>query len=185
MNIHPLFVHFPIALLTVYAVMEFGGPMLLKILKVFKKEGTELAQFITSELYKNIKAFLVIVGAVLGFPTLQTGEMAEHAMRAASGDTQGFGTTNAGQLIELHSTFATASVWLFAVLAVAYILKHSWFNKYAILKKISDIVLNPCLAGILAVAGIILLTITGALGGAITYGPDVDPIVQYIYNWFF
>lgn len=185
MNIHPLFVHFPIALLMVYAVMEAGGPILFRVLKAVKKEGTELAQFVAGELYKNIKAFLVIVGVAFGYTTLQTGEMAEHAMQSSSGDPEMFAATNAGQLVELHSTFATASIWLFTVLAVAYLFRLSWFTKYGPLKKFSNIILNPWIASILAIAGITLLTITGALGGAISHGQDVDPVVKFVYSWFF
>lgn len=61
MNIHPLFVHFPIALLTVYAVAE-----LLR----FKR--------LTSQVWWwNVKTLLLGVGLLGGFATLQTGEIAE------------------------------------------------------------------------------------------------------------
>jgi len=38
---------------------------------------------------------------------------------------------------------------------------------------------------VLAIAGIIAITFTGALGAAIVYGSDVDPIVKIIYGLFF
>lgn len=37
----------------------------------------------------------------------------------------------------------------------------------------------------LALLGIIAVTITGALGGAISHGANTDPVVQMIYNLFF
>ena len=38
---------------------------------------------------------------------------------------------------------------------------------------------------LIALVGIVVITITGALGGAIVYGPEVDPIVSVIYHLFF
>ena len=35
---------------------------------------------------------------------------------------------------------------------------------------------------LLALLGLIAITITGGLGGAIVYGKDVDPIVSFIYK---
>jgi hypothetical protein len=31
----------------------------------------------------------------------------------------------------------------------------------------------------------ILVTIVGALGGALVYGPEVDPVVSVVYHLFF
>jgi hypothetical protein len=51
--------------------------------------------------------------------------------------------------------------------------------------KIQSIVLNVYIAPLLALLGIIAVTITGALGGAIAHGADTDPVVQMIYSLFF
>ncbi|MCX6703238.1 MAG: hypothetical protein NTV02_00925 [Candidatus Zambryskibacteria bacterium] len=166
MNIHPFFVHFPIALLTLYGVMEIVWS------KVLKRELWWL----------NSKALLLTCGVLGGFAALQTGEIAEGLRERGS------------QLIETHSFYATVSVWIFVALLVGYIV--FYVEKYtasseeqSFIKKITT-VLKPIGrlimwgAPVLACVGIITLIITGALGGAIVYGPDTDPIVHFVYNAF-
>lgn len=168
MNIHPIFVHFPIALLTVYAFME--------IIRIKKLQDLPY--------YFYIKASFLCIGTLSSFLALNTGEMAEHAI-GAQGD----------KLIEMHSAFASVSVWIFVILSLVYInvwiskteynakLLSSKFGKiWAIKSKIASKIFTSPLVVILAVIGLITITITGALGGAIVYGPDVDPIVKFIYR---
>jgi uncharacterized membrane protein len=185
MNIHPLFVHFPIALLTLYALMEILGPIVSTGLKFLKKGGTELSQFVTSELYKNIKGFLVIVGTLLAFPTLQTGELAERVFRAGSTNLETFASSGVGRLIEMHATFATVSVVVFSILALVYLSTWRRISQLEFVKVFSETMYTPKILIPLSILGILLLTITGALGGAITYGPDVDPVVKMVYSFLF
>jgi hypothetical protein len=35
---------------------------------------------------------------------------------------------------------------------------------------------------LLAIVGLILITVTGALGGILVYGPDVDPVAKLLYS---
>jgi hypothetical protein len=106
-------------------------------------------------------------------------------------DYTAFAQSETGQLIELHSTFATATVIVFSILAIAYLLRLLPLlvslpqSVQAVSTKIQSIVLNAYIAPLLALLGIIAITITGALGGAIAHGPDTDPIVQMIYSFFF
>ena len=172
MNIHPIFVHFPIAFLTMYSIME--------ILQ-FKKLRD-------SHTWNNIKAFLVIIGTGLSFLALQTGELAE-------------GIIGRSRLVETHSTFATISTWFFIIMAIVYFIHiinneftqlkdWCWNTKYIrtiwrVLSKITDIIFfywGMFIA--LGIMGLVLITITGALGGAIVYGPTADPVVSFIYNLF-
>lgn len=169
MNIHPIFVHFPIALLTVYAVLE-----LIRFEKI-----TDQAY------YFYVKACLLIIGILTSSLALQTGEMAEDAV-----------SRELHNLVEMHSTFANISTWIFAVLAVVYAV--SWISKTEYnqklieggLSKIWNLLLmiankimnNSFIMIILALLGLLAITMTGALGGAIVYGPDVDPIVSFFYN---
>lgn len=171
MNIHPIFVHFPIALLTIYAFME--------IIRIKKLNDLPY--------YFYIKASFLIIGTLTSFLALWTGGMAEDAM-----GNQG------NKLIEMHSTFAVISVWIFVILALAYL--NSWIQKSplnakilqikneTILKiwnlkvKIANKILSSPISIILALIGLTTITITGALGGAIVYGQYVDPIVKFIYN---
>lgn len=173
MNIHPIFIHFPIALLTIYAIAEFLQ---------FKKLKSQIYFF-------YIKAVLVITGVLSAFLALYTGGIAE--------DLQGK-DTSIRLLIEKHSVFANISTWVFIIIASAYLV--SWiekteYNQKLFNSKFSKIwklktlfankILNTPIVVILALIGLVVITITGALGGAMVYGPDVDPVVRFIYHLFF
>lgn len=171
LNIHPLFVHFPIAFMTIYALVE---------LIRFKKINSQPYWF-------YVKIVLLVVGVLGAFVALQTGELAEDEYRAVH------------QLVETHSFFATFSTVVFGILAGLYIvtwLKEcksfiSLFQKngirqlWQLLNIIQRVFYRPWFLVLGALMGLGAITITGALGGAIVYGPDVDPIVSWIYHLFF
>ena len=94
MNIHPIFVHFPIAFLTAYALAEI----------VWYKKIT------IQEWWWNLKATLLTLGTLGGFLALQTGEMAEE-LRGHS------------NIIEIHSTYAAITMWIFSIILFAYIVR--------------------------------------------------------------
>ncbi len=171
MNIHPIFVHFPIALMTVYAIAEL----------IRFKKLTQTAYWF------YVKAILVIAGTLSAFLALNTGEGAEDLI-----------DRSLRPLMNMHATFASASTWIFGIMSVLYLI--SWISRSEFSQKISaskvgwvwdkkvfwaNRILNSSLMIILALAGLIAITITGALGGAIVYGPEVDPIVSSIYHLFF
>jgi len=176
MNIHPLFVHFPIALLVVYSIMELIHTQRLN----------------HSDTYASIKGFLVIVGTLAAYVTLSTGELAEGLLLA--------NRPELAKLVETHSAFAGASTAIFSILAISYVIKFFMDSTYAQapvlasgpLSRVwgamlwySRAIRENVLGQMLALAGIICITITGALGAAIVYGPDADPIVSFIYGLFF
>lgn len=169
MNLHPIFVHFPIALLTVYAVLE---------LVPFKRLTEQVYWF-------YVKASLLILGTGGAFVALQTGEIAEHIVRNADNR----------NLIETHATSAVITSWIFGLLALAYLV--SWIRRattrdfgtlpyvgwiWKLLLSITNIVMRRPVTITLAFLGIIAVTITGALGGSIVYGPDIDPVAQFFYD---
>ena len=47
---------------------------------------------------------------------------------------------------------------------------------------INSFLLGSWFAVLVGLAGLALITITGALGGAIVRGPDVDPVARFVYN---
>lgn len=176
MNIHPIFVHFPIALLTIYAIME--------IIRFKKLDNLPY--------YFYIKATFVIIGSLSASLALQTGEVAEHIFR---------GDSTVRGLINMHSAFAEFSSYIFAILSVLYAI--AWINRtnirnnpivqkifitpieklWVFATKITDYILsNNLIMIIIGIIGLATITITGALGGAIVYGPKVDPVVNFIYN---
>lgn len=164
MNIHPIFVHFPIALLTVYAIIE-----LVRISKLQSKD---------SVFY--VKCTLVVLGWIASIVAASTGEIAADIV-------------GENRLVETHAFYAGGSQIIFGVIAVWYILM--FLEKEAIKIPFIETLIRPVLAflimiskktqvciPILAFFGLMFITITGALGGAIVYGPDIDPIVRLIYT---
>lgn len=172
MNIHPFIVHFPVAFLSVYSLME-----LVRI------------RFITSTAYWfYIKASLVIIGTLGAGAAYKSGDFAKELLNDPS----------LHQLIEIHSKWAKLSTVLFGLIAALYavawlsrleiinrIENYSKLNEvliYAISKKIINYLVESFLMILPALIGLVAIVITGALGGVIVYGPDVDPFARIIYD---
>jgi len=168
MNIHPLFVHFPIGILTLYTLFE-----LLRI------------KFVTKQpYYFQLKAVLVIFGTLAAFAAASTGDMAEELAEAGKNT-----VVSAADMpvIDTHAMFAMATVWIFAVLAGSYLFE--FLRRQKVLKILTNLTwlqktshLIQRASMLLAIAGMITMTITGALGASLVYGPEIDPAVGFIYN---
>ena len=160
-NIHPIFVHFPIALLFIYSIIK-----ILPFKKWFPKATWNYLEFI-----------LLLIGVGGAFVASSTGEIAEHLMNKNR------------QLIEVHSTFAGISTILFCILLLGEILvliTPRIFSKISLPKTsefvlfIQKILINPILSKIIAFLGLVSITITGLLGGVIVYGPTADPMAGVV-----
>ncbi len=167
MDLHPVFIHFPIALLTLYSVFE--------LLQVKKLRGN------MSWMY--IKSVLLIIGTIGAYAALQTGEIA----RGLNHPVQ--------QIVSYHEDFADWTTFIFTVLSVNYLLivlssffaarvspqyEPLWSKVMTVRKKI----FNPIVLFLLALAGLITLTITGAFGGIMMYGPTSDPVTTLVSKFF-
>ena len=170
--IHPLFVHFPIGLLVIYSIFEMIR---------FRIVNQQPYWFYT-------KAILSISGVFMAYLTLATGDGAEEVITKTGTDFQ-------RSIIDTHAILAGTTTTIFSVLAFSYLME--WINRnqrvrdimqrqlgkiFTLLLKISDIIKKPSLMIVLAILGLVLLTITGGLGAAMVYGKDVDPIVSFIYS---
>lgn len=176
-GLHPILVHFPIALLSLYAILE---------LVRFNK----LTQWPS---YFYIKAFLAIVGfaaAILAFMAGPDGPDI-HSWSGYAGMVSSNGQPLVRQIVDMHSNFAAVTLIIFGIIAVSYLV--SWIERqyhfghkaWKTLVRIVDFIHKPAPIIILALFGLFTITVTGALGGSIVYGPDIDPAVSFIYHWFF
>ncbi len=166
-QLHPIVVHFPIALLTIYGLLE--------LISIFPKVRHNRTIW-------YIKLFLLLIGLVSVQAALFTGE--------AAGDA-GYGVKS---IIERHERFANITLWIYGVALIGYLCQ--WFLYDGITKswgqKIIGTRFHRFLTGfvyfmrrygiyyLLALAGIIALTVTGALGGAMVYGTKADPVVKIV-----
>lgn len=166
MNIHPLFVHFPIAILFLYSILEI----------------LPLSRWSPNLSWNSIKTLLVTVGTLGAFAALGTGSVAEELISDES----------TKKIMNVHSSFAGATTIIFCVITVAYLIR--WFfkkhpqilggfiSRLSFLKSISDFILKRWIIILLALIGLITITITGALGGIIVYGSNSDLFSKFIYN---
>ncbi len=158
--IHPMLVHFPVALLTIYALLE-----LIQIKKI--KETFNLFW---------VKAMLVIIGAASCVPTILAGGISEEQFKGS----------NKRPIIGVHENFAIISTCIFGLAALGYLIQ-VWGKlkpEATIPKKLGRIFSSPVFV-VLAILGFIALSITGALGNAITRGPESEPITSFVYHLFF
>lgn len=175
MNIHPFFVHFPIALLAVYSLLELGTYF-------FSSVRRQAWVF-------PVKAFLLFAGVLAALVALATGGIAEDLIE---------GTTRS-YILEVHSPFAGATTLLYVILAAAYLVRifdmKGWGARIASMNRVFawswnikrrfwNFFLGSWLLPLFAFLALIGITITGALGAAIVYGPDIDPAVSFVYHLF-
>ncbi|HUZ93261.1 MAG TPA: DUF2231 domain-containing protein [Candidatus Paceibacterota bacterium] len=169
MNLHPAFVHLPIGLLTLYVLFEV----------------VPFGRWYPRAAWEDIKFFLVAVGGLGLLAALATGQLAESSTMARA----------ARNVLRLHKNFAGLSTAIFGILAAAYLIR--WiFEKHADLlgpfaadfsfvRDAANVVLKRRIAVPMALAGFIALSITGALGGIIVYGQNVDFMTKFVYSLFF
>lgn len=139
MNIHPAFVHFPIALLTLYAIIEI----------------LPLARLIPRVQWSPIRAFLLYVGTAGALVTAITGGMAEDVV----GETPAV------------TTHETAAYILIGIFLLSCVLSYVWRR---------EMPFRTWTMKVLALLGLIMLFVVGALGANIVYGHSVDPIVSFV-----
>lgn len=161
-NIHPIFVHFPIALLFVYSF--------IKILP-FRKWFPNVA-------WRDIERLLLIVGIGGAYLSLSTGEQAEEFTRPNR------------SLVEAHAFFANFSTRMYLLILIGEVANYintknfSFINKINYLPKlitwIEKILTNKNLVIVLVVLGFITLFLTGVLGGVLVYGTTADPLAPFI-----
>lgn len=164
-NFHPLIVHFPIAFLVLYSVLE-----LLGFLKFFK-----------NTYWFYLKAVLVTLGVLSAGFAIAAGQIIEDRF------------SDKEALVELHSKINEIATLIFFIIAVFYVTE--WLRKEnikivpkALMNfgiKLKSVVLDTPLIYLLSFVGLCLIMVGGALGGAIAYGKDTDPFVNFIYSLFF
>ena len=160
-NIHPLLVHFPIAFLFLYSIIK---------IMPFQK-------WFPSVSWKHIERTLLLVGVLGAFASSSTGEIAEELTNPNS------------QLVDMHALFASASTWLYGLILageVLYFLTPFLASKLSIAPLITllsffqKILQNPILSKVLALLGLIAISITGMLGGVMVYGLTADPLAEIL-----
>ncbi|HSW96453.1 MAG TPA: DUF2231 domain-containing protein [Candidatus Saccharimonadales bacterium] len=164
MNVHPLLVHFPITFFITYAVFE-----LLRFKRIIKQQY-----------WFYIKAILVCLGVVSAFAAGIAGKIIQPQFTQKT-------------LVSIHEHINESATAIFAILAICYII--SWIkqtsnssipqknNKFWLfLFKSEEVILHTPLLYFLVIPGLLLITLGGALGGIIVYGPNLDPFTSFIYS---
>jgi uncharacterized membrane protein len=163
-NIHPLFVHFPIALLFLYSI--------IKILP-FEKWFPKVA-------WRDIGRVLLVVGVLGAFTALLTGKTAEHLFHPNR------------QLVSDHIDFAVTSTCLYGALLAGEIISFvnarrfkygkNWKFISPVLVFLEQVLCNRILSAIIALIGLIAISCTGILGGVMVYGPTADPLAGVLLH---
>lgn len=148
-NIHPIIVHFPIALLFVYSLLK-----IIPLYKWFPQAG-----------WKQTERVFLILGFIGACVALYTGEIAEHLVRPSH------------DLVEMHAAFATISVCIYGALLLGDIIM--WIGSKRLLPKfiigLGKILTHRAIGVILALCALVAISVTGLLGGVMVYGTSADP----------
>lgn len=160
-NIHPLFVHFPIAFLLLYSLL-----VILPFERWFPKVS-----------WRPLRFVILLAGVLGAFAASTTGEIAEHLARPEH------------RLVETHSFFAAFATWVYGlVLAgeVVYIINR-YLGRFIKIRAVAQllafierVLCNRIFVVILALVGIFAISITGLLGGVMVYGVSADPLAPFV-----
>lgn len=168
MNIHPAIVHFPIALLTLYAIFEC----------------LRFRKLIESREWFYVKSAFLFLGGLGALAAAATGDFGKQLYPAARA------------IIRVHENFAELTIAIFGILALIYMGKFidslwgnylrnsSYSSTWKSIMKINKKLFSAPVLTPLAIIGLLALTITGALGGSVVYGVMSDPFTQIVNQLF-
>lgn len=161
MDFHPFLVHFPIALLFVYSILE--------IFLVGRKNP---------DFWNAFKDWTLAIGLLGAFLSLLTGSIAEENLLVEN------------DIVGAHELFAQLTTAIFSFLLVVRVSLRMFSKKPELLENGLGFMKTPLLftnnrfvlAG-LALLGLISLSFTGALGAALVYGPKGDLIINFVVGF--
>ncbi len=161
-DLHPVFVHFPIALITLYAVLECLR---------FHAVTSRVDLFHT-------KAVLIVSGTAGGFVAAVFGLLAARV----------YTDVDMLRIITVHRTFAFLTISIATLLSIIYI--GAWLSRaganvpHKKLFRRAEHITDSAWMIPLALIILAAVSITGALGGSLVYGADADPFVQLLHKIF-
>ena len=160
-NLHPIVVHFPIALLFLYSLIK-----IIPVSKWFRQVS-----------WKQLERLLLLAGVLGAVVASYTGEIAEVLTRPDY------------QLVEMHSWFAAIATWLYSLLLLGELLfllkplitrKPNFIAVTRVLDLLQIILTHRTLSLIMAFLGLVALSVTGLLGGVMVYGLSADPLAGIV-----
>ncbi len=143
-NIHPLFVHFPIAFLFLYSIIKIVP---------FKK-------WLPNVSWKHIERVFLLVGFLGALAAIITGSIAKNLIHPNE------------QLVAAHATFALLTALIYGLLLLGEII--SFF------KARENFLCDGLISKLLALSGLMSISITGMLGGVMVYGLSADPLAGVV-----
>lgn len=162
MDLHPLVVHFPIAMLFVWSVIEIVRPQ----------------KWIPAVSWGSVQVVMLGVGFFGALAALITGDIAAEGLQ--------------NEIVDVHETVAQITTFIYAVfvvdMALPFVLRVLVRilpeGLYAMCVRVARIVESIMQRSFVrrmgALLGVIFLTLTGMLGGAMVYGPNADPLTPYV-----
>ena len=128
--------------------------------------------------WRDIERVLLVVGVFGAFAALATGDTAEHLVHPNRA------------LVGMHSTFAGIATIIYGALLAGeiaavinvqkYVYGKSWKWVASILNFVEVVLCNPVFSAILALLGLVAISVTGLLGGTIAYGLTADPVAPFV-----
>lgn len=163
-DIHPLIVHFPIALLCIYS--------LIQILPV--------QRWLPAIHWRSVSSVLLFVGFLGTVAAASTGELAADL------------NSPNHEILELHETFASTTQIMYGILLGSQIVKLAiarWqnlskFRISSLLLVLSNFVDRRWVTILLSILGLGALVMTGVFGGAMVYGTSADPLAAPLLQLF-
>lgn len=167
MNLHPIVVHFPIALLSVYSLIE--------IYRRWKPSHASKLEI--------TRVLLLVIGIIGGRIALATGEGIE-AM---------YNGNELEKIVQAHAAAANTSIVLYTILLVIVLIPmlqqriKRWIpvQYHHYLDRLIRVI-NRFEAyhtrQVIAIVALLALLVTGALGGGLVYGSDVEPLTTILFK---